>query len=67
MIKLTLACAILLVGCTDLETFEAECGDFEIDPGEDCLRLYRLPDTRGCEVREHGKFKATDFDAPLVL
>ena len=33
----------------------------------DCLRLYRLPDTRGCEVREHGKFKATDFDAPLVL
>ena len=34
---------------------------------QDCLRLYRLPDTRGCEVREHGKFKATDFDAPLVL
>ena len=33
----------------------------------DCLRLYRLPETRGCEVREHGKFKATDFDAPLVL
>ena len=34
---------------------------------QDCLRLYLLPDTRGCEVREHGKFKATDFDAPLVL
>jgi CRISPR-associated protein Cas2 len=33
----------------------------------DCLRLYRLADSRGCEVREHGKFKATDFDAPLVL
>jgi CRISPR-associated protein Cas2 len=39
----------------------------EIDLQEDCLRLYRLPDTKGCEVREHGKFKATDFEAPLVL
>ena len=39
----------------------------EIDLDEDCLRLYRMPDTRGCEVREHGKFKATDFDGPLVL
>ena len=34
---------------------------------QDCLRLYRLPDTQGCEVREHGKFRSTDFDAPLVL
>lgn len=39
----------------------------EIDEGEDNLRLYRLADTRGCEVREHGNFKATDFDAPLVV
>lgn len=39
----------------------------EIDLEEDCLRLYRLPDTRGCEVREHGRFRATDFDGPLVL
>jgi CRISPR-associated endonuclease Cas2 len=39
----------------------------EINLTQDCLRLYRLADTRGCEVREHGKFKATDFDAPLVL
>ncbi len=38
-----------------------------IDIEADCLRLYRLPDQRGCEVREHGRFKATDFDAPLVL
>jgi CRISPR-associated protein Cas2 len=38
-----------------------------IDLQQDCLRLYRLPDSKGCEVREHGKFKATDFDAPLVL
>lgn len=39
----------------------------EVDLTQDCLRLYRLPDTRGCEVREHGVFKATDFDEPLVL
>lgn len=39
----------------------------EIDLEQDCLRLYRLPDTRGCEVREHGRFRATDFDGPLVL
>lgn len=39
----------------------------EINVNQDCLRLYRLPDTRGCEVREHGKFRATDFDAPLVV
>lgn len=39
----------------------------EIDLEQDCLRLYRLADTRGCEVREHGHFRATDFDGPLVL
>jgi len=39
----------------------------EIDTDADCLRLYRLADTRGCEVREHGKFRATDFEGPLVL
>jgi CRISPR-associated protein Cas2 len=39
----------------------------EVDLATDCLRLYRLPDTKGCEVREHGRFKAKDFDAPLVL
>lgn len=38
-----------------------------IDLEQDCLRLYRMADTRGCEVREHGRFKATDFDAPLVV
>lgn len=39
----------------------------EVNLTTDCLRLYRLPDTRGCEVREHGAFKATDYSAPLVL
>jgi CRISPR-associated protein Cas2 len=39
----------------------------EMDTSLDCLRLYRLPETRGAEVREHGAFKATDFDGPPVL
>jgi len=39
----------------------------EIQVNEDCLRLYRMADTRGCEVREYGLFKATDFDGPLVI
>lgn len=39
----------------------------EIDLVQDCLRFYRLADARGCEVREHGKFKAADFEGPLVV
>jgi CRISPR-associated protein Cas2 len=38
-----------------------------IDPDRDSLRLYRLSDGRGCEVREHGRGKARDFTAPLVV
>jgi CRISPR-associated protein Cas2 len=38
-----------------------------INLDQDCLRLYRLADSKGCEVREHGRFRATDFDAPLVV
>ena len=39
----------------------------EINLKQDCLRLYRLADGRGCEVKEYGTFQATDFDAPLVM
>ncbi|MDO9238150.1 MAG: CRISPR-associated endonuclease Cas2 [Aquabacterium sp.] len=39
----------------------------EINADEDCLRLYRIPESRGAEVREYGTFKAVDFDGPLVL
>lgn len=39
----------------------------EINPDQDCLCLYRMPQTRGFEVLEHGSFKAVDFDGPLVL
>jgi CRISPR-associated protein Cas2 len=39
----------------------------EINDSQDCLRLYRMPDAKGFEVREYGAFKATDFEGPLVL
>ena len=39
----------------------------EINPEQDCLRLYRMPQTRGFEVLEHGSVKAVNFDGPLVL
>jgi CRISPR-associated protein Cas2 len=39
----------------------------EINVREDCLRLYRIPGTRGFEVIEHGAFRAVDFEGPLVL
>lgn len=39
----------------------------EINDKQDCLRIYRLPETRGAEVREYGQFKAVDFDGPLIL
>ncbi len=39
----------------------------EMDIASDNLRLYRLPDGRGREIREHGFFRAIDFNEPLVL
>ncbi|MBK7325831.1 MAG: CRISPR-associated endonuclease Cas2 [Propionivibrio sp.] len=38
----------------------------EINDEQDCLRLYRLAESRGCEVREYGRFRSLDFDAPLL-
>ena len=39
----------------------------EIKAEEDNLRFYRIAELKGYEVREHGCFRATDFNAPLVL
>jgi len=39
----------------------------EINLKEDNLRLYRIGKGRGCDVREYGTFRATDFDDLLVL
>lgn len=60
--KSVFECRIDLAAMEELERRLLRTIDLETD----CLRLYRLSDARGCEVREHGRFKATDFDAPLV-
>ena len=54
------------VDAAQFETLESKLLG-EINPQLDCLRLYRMPQARGFEVREHGSFKAVDFDGPLVL
>jgi len=56
-------CQLDMAGMEELERRLLSIVDLSLD----CLRLYRLADTRGCEVREHGRFRATDFDAPLVV
>lgn len=60
--KSVFECQLDLAGLEDLERRLLALVDLE----RDCLRLYRLSDAKGCEVREHGRFRAQDFDAPLV-
>ncbi|MCB1622583.1 MAG: CRISPR-associated endonuclease Cas2 [Thiothrix sp.] len=38
-----------------------------INEQEDNLRIYRLTEPLSRNVREFGKFKATDFEGPLIL
>jgi CRISPR-associated protein Cas2 len=61
--KSVFECKLDLAGMEDLERRLLR----EVDLDQDCLRLYRMSDAKGCEVREHGRFRATDFDEPLVL
>lgn len=53
----------------DRARFEALERDLlaEISLAEDNLRFYRIAQLKGYEVLEHGCFRATDFDGPLVL
>jgi CRISPR-associated protein Cas2 len=39
----------------------------EINLISDCLRFYRLTEPVEMHVKEYGKFKAVDFDGPLVI
>jgi CRISPR-associated protein Cas2 len=50
----------------EYEEFERTLLD-EIDPLEDYLRLYRLTEPTSQYVKEYGKFRAIDFDGPLVV
>lgn len=61
--KSVFECRVDLAAMEALERRLLDLMDLNID----CLRVYRLAEGNGCEVREHGNFRATDFDAPLVL
>lgn len=39
----------------------------EINEEEDNLRLYRLTEPVAKNVKQYGKFRATDFEGPLVV
>lgn len=54
------------VDAMQFEALERKLLDI-IDPDEDCLRFYRLTEPVDLHVKEHGKFKAVDFDGPLVI
>lgn len=49
-----------------LETLKAELLEI-IDVEEDSLRIYRITEPLSKNLMEFGKFKAVDFDAPLIL
>lgn len=53
----------------DLATYEQLERELlkEIDEGEDNLRLYRLTEPLDKNVKEHGKFRAVDFEGPLIV
>lgn len=39
----------------------------EIDPAQDNLRFYRITEPTELRVKEYGRFRATDFEGPLVV
>lgn len=54
------------VDATNYERLEQALLD-EIDETEDNLRLYRLNEPLGKNIKEFGTFRATDFNAPLII
>lgn len=54
------------VDAMQYEALERDLRDI-IDDSLDCLRFYRLTEPVTLHVKEFGKFKAVDFDGPLVL
>jgi CRISPR-associated protein Cas2 len=54
------------VTIAQMETLKAELLD-EIEETEDSLRIYRIIEPLEKNVLEFGKFKAVDFDSPLII
>ena len=56
-------CQVDQMGYEELERTLLE----EIEPLEDCLRFYRLTEPSSRFVKEYGKFRAVNFEGPLVI
>jgi CRISPR-associated protein Cas2 len=54
------------VDTAQMESLEHDLLD-EIDLEEDNLRFYRLHEPLDKNVKEYGKFQATDFEGPLMV
>lgn len=54
------------VDTMQMEALERRLLDI-IDADQDCLRFYRLTEPVDLHVKEYGKFKAVDFEGPLVI
>lgn len=50
----------------ELEEMELQLLDI-IDEEKDNLRIYRLSETANWVVKEYGRFRTVDFEAPLVV
>jgi CRISPR-associated protein Cas2 len=61
--KSVFECKVDLAGYEELERRLLA----EIDLEQDCLRMYRLTEPVSLHVKEFGRFRAVDFDGPLVL
>lgn len=61
--KSVFECKVDLAGVEELERRLLA----EIDIEEDCLRIYRLTEPVSLHVKEFGRFRAVDFDGPIVL
>lgn len=61
--KSVFECQVNLMQYEDLE----RCLLAEIDNSADNLRLYRLTEPVERHVKEYGKFRTVDFEAPLVI
>lgn len=61
--KSVFECRLDRAGFEELE----RCLLKEISLEQDCLRFYRITEPLDLHVREYGRFRAVDFDAPLVI
>ena len=61
--KSVFECEVTLAKFEELERTLLE----RISLQQDCLRFYRIPDSRGAMIKQYGKFRSIDLTGPLVF